>query len=142
MESKCVFLENNKEKCGICYTHSLVECNTQVLECNHKLCKGCFYKLKDKKCPFCRKIINIISPQKKQLPITGSLPTTSPVNIPAVEVQRVSSSLPNYYYLQGSRVGRRIKRRVRGGKGKDIVEDAMIDLDTGRYDDEIFDFEY
>lgn len=135
MESKCVFLENKKEKCGICYTHTLVDCNTKILECNHKLCKGCFYRLKDDKCPFCRK--TIINKPIKELPITGSLPN----NIPAAEPVRyesVSTSLPNFYHLQGSRVGRRIKRR----KGNDIIEDALIDLDTGLYDDEIFEFEY
>jgi len=137
MESKCVFLENNKEKCGICYTHTLVDCNTKILECNHKLCKGCFYKLKQNNCPFCRKIID--KPKAKDFS-SGSLPNNIPIRH-SHQLERVSTSLPNFYHLQGSRVGRRLRRREKNG-GRSKIEDMQIDMDTGRYDDEIFDFEY
>ena len=50
-----------KSECHICYdTHQSSDFKT--LECNHKLCLGCYNKLIQNSCPFCRHIIKEKSP--------------------------------------------------------------------------------
>lgn len=43
-------------ECNICYDNIKI-INFKTLECNHKLCYDCYYKLLSNKCPFCRHII-------------------------------------------------------------------------------------
>lgn len=45
-------------ECHICFDVDIALDEFMFLECLHKLCKGCFNKLYQKKCPFCRTVIN------------------------------------------------------------------------------------
>ena len=42
------------DKCCVCYDNT----NLIKTQCNHYICVKCFYKLKEKFCPLCRKQYN------------------------------------------------------------------------------------
>ena len=46
-------IEEGNGECCVCYD----ECKT-ITPCNHRICKVCFDKLDNKKCPYCRMRIN------------------------------------------------------------------------------------
>ena len=61
MTSNCL------EKCGICYEEKNLN-HFKILECNHKVCKQCFPRIKNPLCPFCRQ--PFISNRRRSLPIS------------------------------------------------------------------------
>ena len=42
------------EDCNICYSQ-IKPTEEKVLSCQHKLCKSCYLRLANEKCPYCRK---------------------------------------------------------------------------------------
>ena len=53
-------MEGNSE-CHICYEQKSCD-QFKTLVCNHKLCYGCYKKLLQNTCPFCRHIITLPNP--------------------------------------------------------------------------------
>ena len=61
MTSNCL------EKCGICYEEKEFN-HFKILDCNHKVCKQCFPRIKNPLCPFCRQPFS--SNRRSSLPIS------------------------------------------------------------------------
>ena len=136
-----------KETCGICYDKILTGNIVKTLECKHEICKDCFYKLKIGKCPYCRHEIKIPSIKIKQ-PLTYF--SYQEVNqIVRHDLPVSGRSVDSYVYnMEESRVGRRINRRYRRGKGLDaIIDDYQVDIEENTYyysdemDDMMFELE-
>ena len=66
-----------KSECHICYEHKTCE-KFKTLVCNHKLCYGCYKKLLQNKCPFCRHIITLPNPSKTKNFSSSSVPFSVP----------------------------------------------------------------
>ena len=55
MNEKIFKLENNNFECIVCYCkNDSIQMKTK---CGHDLCISCYNLLKDKRCPYCRKLI-------------------------------------------------------------------------------------
>lgn len=46
------------EECGVCYEMTIDHNSEECDQCRHKLCQSCYQRLRQKKCPFCRKYYN------------------------------------------------------------------------------------
>ena len=68
-------MEGNSE-CHICYDNKSCD-QFKTLVCNHKLCYGCYKKLLQNTCPFCRHIITLPNPSNTNNLNYNSVPTSS-----------------------------------------------------------------
>ena len=136
---------NQLETCGICYDKILTGNIVKTLDCNHKICKDCYNKLKVGKCPYCRRTIIIPSMRKEKEKVRFfSYPNVN--EIVRYDLPVSGRSVDSYVYNMGSsRIGRRINRRFRKQEGLDaIIDDYRVDLEENTYydDDEmIFELE-
>lgn len=135
---------NQNETCGICYDKILTGKVVKTLDCKHKICKECYNRLKTKKCPYCRKEINIPSIYKEPI-LYYSYQEVNEIR--RYELPETGRSVDSYLFNMGeSSVGRRINRRNRKQKGLPVlIDDYRVDLDENDYyedyDEMIFELE-
>ena len=139
MTSNCL------EKCGICYEEKEFN-HFKILDCNHKVCKQCFPKIKNPLCPFCRQPFS--SNRRSSLPI--SIPNSNNNELNDVQNmfgnlivnrQRLSydSHLENALRLQ-QRQERRQNRRNRRNRRQERRNRQGIERGVTIGPSQIFDF--
>lgn len=71
-------INNNEFSCQICYEHFHINNKFNLLCCKALMCINCIEFLEDYRCPFCRKIIDVLKNDKKF--ISSSAPVYSFLN--------------------------------------------------------------